>query len=59
MITLFSIFLWTSNTSNAQTLTGIWRGHFSSGRGFWKENYKYEVQLNHFSNQSLKGVTYS
>jgi len=44
---------------HAQDLTGIWRGYFSSGIGFYKQQYKYEVQINQLKNSSLQGVTYS
>ncbi|MGI8950773.1 MAG: hypothetical protein ACR2FN_04210 [Chitinophagaceae bacterium] len=44
---------------HAQTLTGIWRGNFFSGLGFYKQQYKYEVQINELKNNALKGVTYS
>lgn len=43
----------------AQTLTGIWRGYFYSGLGFFRQQYKYEVQINQLKNKSLRGVTYS
>jgi hypothetical protein len=44
---------------NAQDLTGIWRGYFFSGVGFYKQQYKYEVQIDQLKNKALKGVTYS
>lgn len=40
-------------------LTGVWRGHFTSGNGFFREMYKYEVQIDQKSNNAVKGVTYS
>lgn len=40
-------------------LTGVWRGFFTSGSGFFQEKYKYEVQIGQLSNNGLKGVTYS
>lgn len=46
-------------TLSAQQLTGVWRGTFYSGYGFYRQQYKYEVQINHLSNNSIKGVTYS
>src|SRR5574338_566023 len=44
---------------NAQDLTGIWRGYFFSGVGFYKQQYKYEVQIDQLKNKALQGVTYS
>jgi hypothetical protein len=47
----------------AQDITGIWRGYFNSGYGYFKQQYKYEVQINQLSNaasmKGLEGVTYS
>lgn len=62
-MTLFFLLL-ISFSSNAQRLTGIWRGYFSSStgmyrEGFKEETYKYEIQLNQQANNSVKGVTYS
>jgi hypothetical protein len=58
------LILWLS-PAYSQKLTGIWRGYFVqkdfnqlSGR-FAEEKYKYEVQINQLSNNSLEGVTYS
>lgn len=52
--------------SNAQKLTGIWRGYFlqqgdfNLQRGeFVEDKYKYEIQINQLSDNSLEGVTYS
>ncbi len=45
--------------AGAQDISGIWRGYFYSGYGFYQDQYKYEVQLNQLSNKSLQGVTYS
>lgn len=45
--------------SNAQNITGIWRGYFASGMGFYKQEYKYEIQINQLKNKGLRGVTYS
>ena len=61
--TLFSLLL-LGCTANAQKLTGIWRGYFSSSNGIYREGvrdemYKYEIQIEQQSNNSLKGVTYS
>lgn len=50
---LLSLF---SAGSNAQNLTGIWRGYFITGD---MEQYKYEVQVEHNSKNRLSGVTYS
>src|SRR5687768_6555734 len=55
----------TSFVSNAQDLTGIWRGHFKSANynrlldslGL-EDRYKFETQINQ-SNKSFEGVTYS
>ncbi len=51
-------------TSDAQKITGIWRGYFSSSGGLYsqgvrEENYKYEIQIDQQSNNGIKGVTYS
>ena len=47
----------------AQELTGIWRGYFNSGYGYFKQQYKYEVQINQLGNNAsqkgVQGVTYS
>jgi hypothetical protein len=47
-----------TQANNAQ-LTGVWRGFFTSGAGFFQEKYKYEVQIGQLSNNGIKGVTYS
>jgi hypothetical protein len=62
-LTLFFLLL-LSFTAQAQKITGIWRGYFSSSsgiyrEGFKEETYKYEIQLDQQSNNSVKGVTYS
>jgi len=48
---------------HAQKITGIWRGYFNSGYGYFKQQYKYEVQINELSNDAwqkgIQGVTYS
>src|SRR4249919_1635432 len=48
---------------HAQKITGIWRGYFNSGYGYFKQQYKYEVQINELSNaamqKGIQGVTYS
>lgn len=45
--------------ASSQDLTGIWRGNFYAGSGPYRQYYRYEVQINQLSNQSLQGVTYS
>jgi len=40
-------------------LTGVWRGFFTSGMGFFQEKYRYEVQIGQLGNNGIKGVTYS
>jgi len=62
-LTLFFLLL-LSFTAQAQKMTGIWRGYFSSSsgiyrEGFKEETYKYEIQLDQQSNNSVNGVTYS
>ena len=62
IFTLFSLLLIT--TLDAQKLTGIWRGYFtsspmSSGLNLQEERYKYEIQIEQLSNNSINGVTYS
>ncbi|NCT94772.1 MAG: hypothetical protein GXC72_10135, partial [Chitinophagaceae bacterium] len=62
IFTLLSI-LWFF-AADAQQLTGIWRGYFSSSNGLFREDmreemYKYEVQINQLPNNALEGVTYS
>jgi hypothetical protein len=61
--TLFTLLL-LSYTADAQKLTGIWRGYFSSSSGLSREGareetYKYEIQVDQQSNNGLIGVTYS
>ena len=61
--TLISLLL-LSTTVQAQKLTGIWRGYFSAANGifrddFGEEMYKYEVQIDQQSDNSVKGVTYT
>lgn len=43
----------------ASPLTGVWRGFFTSGMGFFQEKYRYEVQIGQLNNNGIKGVTYS
>jgi len=62
-LTLFFLLL-LSFSAQAQKMTGIWRGYFSSSsgiyrEGFKEETYKYEIQLDQQSNNSVNGVTYS
>ena len=61
--TLFTLLL-LSYTAQAQKLTGIWRGYFSSSNGISREGareetYKYEIQIDQQSNNGVRGVTYS
>lgn len=55
--------LFLSSLIHAQDITGIWRGYFNSGYGVFKQQYKYEVQINQLTNKAdlkgLEGVTYS
>jgi hypothetical protein len=60
---LFTLLL-LSYTAQAQKLTGIWRGYFSSSSGLSKEGsreemYKYEIQIDQQTNNSVLGITYS
>lgn len=63
-LTLFFLLLFGFH-ADAQKLTGIWRGYFTSSGGIYQdgslrgENYKYEVQIEQQSNNSVDGVTYS
>lgn len=58
-----SFLLFLTCSTQAQNLTGIWRGYFSSASAVYgegvRETYKYEIQLSQQANNSLKGVTYS
>jgi hypothetical protein len=63
---LLLAFLLIVSFTNAQTLTGIWRGYFVSGNGIFQQRYTYELQIDQLKNKtgdasrfSLKGVTYS
>jgi hypothetical protein len=61
--TLFSLLLLTTSLE-AQKITGIWRGYFSAANGIFRDDageemYKYEVQIDQQSDNSVKGVTYS
>ena len=62
-LTFFILLLFNIN-ADAQKITGIWRGYFSSSSGLYsqgirEENYKYEIQIDQQSNNGLRGVTYS
>ena len=48
-----------STLAHKSALTGVWRGFFTSGMGFFQDKYKYEVQIGQLNNNGLKGVTYS
>jgi hypothetical protein len=61
--TLISLLLLTT-TGQAQKLTGIWRGYFSAAAGIFRDDigeemYKYEIQIDQQTDNSIKGVTYS
>lgn len=60
---LFVAFVLVTCSVCAQDITGIWRGYFNSGYGYFKQQYKYEVQINQLGNaasmKGLEGVTYS
>ena len=61
--TLFITLLLIIN-ADAQKITGIWRGYFSSSsalssQGSRGENYKYEIQIDQLSTNGIRGVTYS
>lgn len=61
--TLISLLL-LSTSLQAQKITGIWRGYFSAANGIFRDDageemYKYEVQIDQQSDNSVKGVTYS
>jgi hypothetical protein len=60
---LLIAFILASTFIRAQGLTGIWRGYFNSGYGYFKQQYKYEVQINQLGNNAsqkgVQGVTYS
>jgi hypothetical protein len=60
----FFILLLFSIPADAQKITGIWRGYFSSSSGLYnqglrEESYKYEIQIEQQSTNGIKGVTYS
>src|SRR5919198_1814444 len=60
---IFAACLLITSFIRAQEITGIWRGYFNSGYGYFKQQYKYEVQINQLRNtasmKGLQGVTYS
>src|SRR4051812_9211905 len=60
---LLIAFILANTFIHAQELTGIWRGYFNSGYGYFKQQYKYEVQINQLGNNAsqkgVQGVTYS
>ena len=63
IFTLVSLLI-LNTTLQAQKLTGIWRGYFSAAAGIFRDDigeemYKYEVQIDQQSDNSVKGVTYS
>jgi hypothetical protein len=46
--------------SNAQNITGIWKGYFVQNTlGIYEDRYRFEVQVAQQSNDALNGVTYS
>lgn len=58
LVSLYILISFSSLT--AQSITGIWRGHFIQQSIFGtSDRYKFEVQINHLPNNSIKGVTYS
>jgi hypothetical protein len=63
IFTLFSLLLLMTSVQ-AQKITGIWRGYFSAANGIFRDDigeemYKYEVQIDQQTDNSVKGVTYS
>ena len=60
---LLFTFLLLSTLAQSQSMFGIWRGYFYSGYGAFKQQYKYEVQLDELFNKTtqkaIQGVTYS
>jgi hypothetical protein len=58
--TLLYLFILLSFISNAQDLTGIWRGYFVQNTfGIYEDRYKFEIQIEQTKNNAIKGVTYS
>jgi hypothetical protein len=60
LLNLFLVFISISSLSslqsNAQNLTGIWRGYFISEHS---EQYKFEIQIEQSPKKSIVGVSYS
>ncbi|HRI21100.1 MAG TPA: hypothetical protein PLA68_09095 [Panacibacter sp.] len=60
---LFSALFLITAGAIAQPVTGIWRGYFNSGYGQFKQQFKFEVQINQLVNNAvqkgIQGVTYS
>jgi len=47
-------------TTFAQEVTGIWRGYFvQTTFGIYEDKYKFEIQIEQTTNNSIHGVTYS
>lgn len=58
--TLLYFLLVLTLTSDAQNITGIWKGYFIQNNfGFSEDRYKFEVQVEQLANNALNGVTYS
>lgn len=58
--TLLNLFILLSFISNAQDLTGIWRGYFVQNTfGIYEDRYKFEIQIEQTNTNAIKGVTYS
>lgn len=58
--TLLNLLLFFAFAAGAQTLTGIWRGYFVQNTfGIYEDRYKFEIQIEQTSNNSIKGITYS
>jgi hypothetical protein len=55
-LTVLMLLLVCSFVADAQNVTGIWRGHFTSEFG---DQYKIEVQVEQTRKKGLTGVTYS
>jgi hypothetical protein len=48
-----------NDLASSSAISGVWRGFFTSGSGFFQEKYKYEVQIGQLNSNGIKGVTYS
>src|SRR4051812_13051761 len=58
--TLLYFLLVFSFPSDAQNITGIWKGYFVQNTfGFSEDRYKFEVQIEQLANNGINGVTYS